>query len=87
VIVGFPAGQAADSLARIVSQGLSDRLKQQFLVENRPGAGGNIGSETVAKAAPDGYTILMEVMTSNATTPRSTSISTSTFGRTSRRSG
>jgi len=66
VIVGFPAGQAADSLARIVSQGLSDRLKQQFLVENRPGAGGNIGSETVAKAAPDGYTILMEVMTSNA---------------------
>ena len=66
VIVGFPAGQAADSLARIVSQGLSEQLKQQFVVENRPGAGGNIGSETVAKASPDGYTILMEVMTSNA---------------------
>jgi tripartite-type tricarboxylate transporter receptor subunit TctC len=66
VIVGFPAGQAADSLARIVSQGLSERLGQQFVVENRPGAGGNIGSEAVAKASPDGYTILMEVMTSNA---------------------
>jgi tripartite-type tricarboxylate transporter receptor subunit TctC len=66
VIVGFPAGQAADSLARIVAQGLSERLKQQFVVENRPGAGGNIGSETVAHAAPDGHTILMEVMTSNA---------------------
>jgi tripartite-type tricarboxylate transporter receptor subunit TctC len=66
VIVGFPAGQAADSLARIVSQGLSERLKQQFVVENRPGASGNIGSETVAKATPDGYTILMEVMTSSA---------------------
>jgi tripartite-type tricarboxylate transporter receptor subunit TctC len=66
VIVGFPAGQAADSLARIVAQGLSERLKQQFVVENRPGAGGNIGSETVAHATPDGYTILMEVMTSNA---------------------
>ena len=38
VVVGFPAGQAADSLARIVSQGLSERLKQQFVVENRPGA-------------------------------------------------
>jgi tripartite-type tricarboxylate transporter receptor subunit TctC len=66
VIVGFPAGQAADSLARIVSQGLSERLGQQFVVENRPGAGGNIGSEAVAKASPDGHTILMEVMTSNA---------------------
>jgi tripartite-type tricarboxylate transporter receptor subunit TctC len=66
VIVGFPAGQAADSLARIVAQGLSERLKQQFVVENRPGAGGNIGSETVAHAAPGGYTILVEMMTSNA---------------------
>lgn len=66
MVVGFPAGQAADSLSRIVAQGLTDRLGQQFLVENRPGAGGNIGSEVVAKAAPDGYTILMEVMTSNA---------------------
>src|SRR5664280_47113 len=66
VIVGFPAGQAADSLARIVAQGLSQRLGQQFVVENRPGAGGNIGTEAVVRAQPDGYTILMEVMTSNA---------------------
>jgi tripartite-type tricarboxylate transporter receptor subunit TctC len=65
VIVGFPAGQAADSLARIVAQGLSQRLGQQFLVENRPGAGGNIGTEAVARAQPDGYTILMEVLTAN----------------------
>lgn len=65
MIVGFPAGQAADSLARIVAQALSDRLKQQFLVENKPGAGGNIGTEAVVKAEADGYTILMEVVTSN----------------------
>jgi tripartite-type tricarboxylate transporter receptor subunit TctC len=66
MIVGFPAGQAADSLARIVAQGLSQRLGQQFVVENRPGAAGNIGTETVARAQPDGYTILMEVLTANA---------------------
>jgi tripartite-type tricarboxylate transporter receptor subunit TctC len=66
VIVGFPAGQAADSLARIVSQALSQRLGQQFVVDNRPGAGGNIGTDAVVRATPDGYTMLMEVMTSNA---------------------
>ena len=66
VITGFPAGQAADSLGRIVAQALSQRLGQQFVVENRPGAGGNIGTEAVVRAAPDGYTILMEVMTANA---------------------
>jgi tripartite-type tricarboxylate transporter receptor subunit TctC len=66
VIVGFPAGQAADSLGRIVSQALSQRLGQQFIVDNRPGAGGNIGTEAVVRAIPDGYTILMEVMTANA---------------------
>ena len=66
VIVGFPAGQAADSLARIVSQALSPRLGQQFVVDNRAGAGGNIGTEAVVRAAPDGYTMLLEVMTSNA---------------------
>lgn len=66
VITGFPAGQAADSLGRIVAQALSQRLGQQFVVENRPGAGGNIGTEAVVRATPDGYTILMEVMTANA---------------------
>jgi tripartite-type tricarboxylate transporter receptor subunit TctC len=66
MIVGFPAGQAADSIARLTAQALGDRLGQQFVVENRPGAGGNIATEIVAHAAPDGYTLLMEVMTANA---------------------
>ncbi|HEX3442236.1 MAG TPA: tripartite tricarboxylate transporter substrate binding protein [Pseudolabrys sp.] len=65
MVVGFPAGQAADSLARIVAQSLAERLGQSFLIDNRPGAGGNIGTETVVKAPADGYTILMEVVTAN----------------------
>jgi tripartite-type tricarboxylate transporter receptor subunit TctC len=65
MVVGFPAGQAADSLARIVAQSLAERLGQSFLIDNRPGAGGNIGTEAVAKAPADGYTILMEVVTAN----------------------
>src|SRR3974390_2460111 len=59
MIVGFPAGQAADSLARIVAQALSQRLGQPFIVENRPGAGGNIGTEAVVRASPDGHTLLL----------------------------
>jgi tripartite-type tricarboxylate transporter receptor subunit TctC len=66
VIVGFPAGNASDILARLVAQSLSERLGQPFIVENRPGAGGTIGTEVVVRAAPDGYALLMEVMTSNA---------------------
>jgi tripartite-type tricarboxylate transporter receptor subunit TctC len=66
VIVPFPAGQAADSISRIVAQALAARLGQQFIVENRPGAGGNIGTEVAVRAAPDGYAILFEVMTANA---------------------
>jgi tripartite-type tricarboxylate transporter receptor subunit TctC len=65
MVVGFPAGQAADSLARIVAQSLAERLGQSFLVDNRPGAGGNIGTEVVVKSPADGYTILMEVVTAN----------------------
>ena len=61
VIVGFPAGGATDIQARLASQWLSDRLGQQFIVENRSGASGNIGTEAVAKAAPDGYTLLQIV--------------------------
>jgi tripartite-type tricarboxylate transporter receptor subunit TctC len=59
VIVPFPAGQATDSVARIMGQSLSERLGQQFVIENRTGAGGNIGTESVAKASTDGYTLLL----------------------------
>jgi tripartite-type tricarboxylate transporter receptor subunit TctC len=58
VIVGFAAGQAIDIVTRIVAQALSERLGQQFIIENRPGAGGNIGTEAVVRAPPDGYTLL-----------------------------
>jgi tripartite-type tricarboxylate transporter receptor subunit TctC len=57
--VGFEAGGAADILARLMGQWLSERLAQQFVIENRSGAGGNIAAETVARAAPDGYTLLL----------------------------
>jgi tripartite-type tricarboxylate transporter receptor subunit TctC len=59
LIVGFAAGQAIDILARLVGQALSDRLGQQFIIENRPGAGGNIATELVVRSAPDGYTLLV----------------------------
>lgn len=58
VIVGFPPGGPTDVIARIVAQHLSDALGQQFIVENLPGAGGNIASGEVARATPDGYTIM-----------------------------
>jgi tripartite-type tricarboxylate transporter receptor subunit TctC len=63
VIVGFPPGSAPDIIARLAGQWLSDRLGQQFVIENRPGAGSNIGTELVVKAQPDGYTILVDVLT------------------------
>jgi tripartite-type tricarboxylate transporter receptor subunit TctC len=58
IIVGFPAGGATDILARITGQWLSEGFGQQFIIENRAGAGGNIGTEAVVKAPPDGYTLL-----------------------------
>ena len=66
VIVPFPAGQATDTIARLVSQSLSERLGQAFVIENRTGAGGNIGTEAVVRSAPDGYTLLLMGL-SNAT--------------------
>ncbi|MEN3377319.1 MAG: hypothetical protein V7604_2674, partial [Hyphomicrobiales bacterium] len=58
VVVPFPAGGNVDVLARAVAAELSVKLGQQFIVDNRAGAGGNIGGAAVAKAAPDGYTLL-----------------------------
>src|SRR5262250_2110260 len=59
VIVGFAAGGSADILARLIGQWLSERLGQPFIIENRPGAGTTIATEAVAKAPPDGYTLLL----------------------------
>jgi tripartite-type tricarboxylate transporter receptor subunit TctC len=64
-IVAFPAGNASDVLARLMGQGLSDRLAQKLVVENRPGAGSNVGTELVVRAPPDGYTLLL-ITPSNA---------------------
>ena len=68
-IVMYPAGSAPDIIARLAGQWLSDRLGQQFIIENRPGFGGNIATEFVAKSPPDGYTLLGPVSTNavNAT--------------------
>ena len=58
-IVTVPAGSGPDTVARIVGRGLSDRLGQPFIVENRPGAAANIGIEYVVRATPDGYVLLL----------------------------
>jgi len=59
VVVPYPPGGPTDIVARVVSQKLSEQMGQQFVVENRPGAGGNIGAEAVAKSPADGYTLLV----------------------------
>ncbi|HEU5273772.1 MAG TPA: tripartite tricarboxylate transporter substrate binding protein [Xanthobacteraceae bacterium] len=61
LIVGFPAGSGPDIIARLAAQSVSTRIGQEVVVDNRPGAGGNIGTEVAAKAAPDGYTIFQAV--------------------------
>ena len=69
IIAGFPPGGAADLLARVVGDKLSALLGQSFVVENRPGAGGTIGADAVAKAAPDGYTLLLGAAASQTIAP------------------
>src|SRR5436853_7220043 len=68
IIVPFAAGGGTDITARVIAQWLSERLGQQFVIENRPGGGTNIGTEAAAKATADGYTLLM-VGTSNTANP------------------
>src|SRR5712692_3544564 len=59
IVVGFAAGGGGDITARLIGQWLSERHGQSFVIENRPGAGSNIGTETVVRAPPDGYTLLL----------------------------
>src|SRR5262249_45021775 len=59
IVVGFAAGGGVDIVARLIGQSLSEQLGQQFVVENRTGAGSNIGTEAVVNSAPDGYTPLL----------------------------
>jgi tripartite-type tricarboxylate transporter receptor subunit TctC len=69
ILVGYPAGIAPDIFSRLAAQGLSERLGQQFIVENRPGANSNVATELVVRATPDGYTLLTMTATNaiNAT--------------------
>jgi tripartite-type tricarboxylate transporter receptor subunit TctC len=63
IVVGFPAGTSSDIVARLIAQWLSERLGQQFVVENRPGAGTNVATETVVQASPDGYSLVWVTQT------------------------
>ncbi|HEX3169607.1 MAG TPA: tripartite tricarboxylate transporter substrate binding protein [Burkholderiales bacterium] len=69
ILVGFAPGVAPDIAARLIAQRLSERLGQQFIVENRAGAGGNIGTEITATSVPDGYTVMLCTLGSHAITP------------------
>jgi tripartite-type tricarboxylate transporter receptor subunit TctC len=69
IVVSFSAGGPTDTVARVVGAKVAELLGQQFVVENRVGAGGNIGADMVAKAAPDGYTLLMATVSTHAINP------------------
>ena len=58
IVLGFPPGGSSDVIGRLMAQWLSERLRQPFVFDNRPGAGSNIGTELVARASPDGYALL-----------------------------
>ncbi len=59
IIAGFPAGSPTDIVSRLIGQWLQERLGQACIIENRPGAGGNIATEAAVRAVPDGYTLLL----------------------------
>src|SRR5260221_5809247 len=69
IVVPFAPGGSADTLGRIVAQKLSDQLKESFVIENRGGAGGALGSDLVAKAQPDGYTLVVSGIASHVIAP------------------
>lgn len=71
IIAPYPPGGGADAAARVIAQGLIDNTKQQFIVDNRPGASGQIGTALAAQAAPDGYTLLLGNVGPNAILPAS----------------
>jgi tripartite-type tricarboxylate transporter receptor subunit TctC len=66
IVVGFPPGGGADIVSRLIGQWLSERLGQRFVVENRPGAGSNIGADAVVRSPPDGYTLYLVTLPTNA---------------------
>jgi len=74
IIAPFAPGGSADTLGRLVAQKLSEDLKQSFIVENRPGAGGVVGSELVAKSPPDGYTLVVSGVASHVISPAMTKV-------------
>ena len=69
LVIPFAAGGGTDAVGRVIAQNLSERLKQQGVVENRVGASAQISAEFVAKAKPDGYTLLMSTNTSHSANP------------------
>jgi tripartite-type tricarboxylate transporter receptor subunit TctC len=68
-VVPYPAGGPVDTVARLLAQKVAESVKQPVIVDNKPGAGGNIGADAVAKASPDGYTILMGAVATHAINP------------------
>jgi len=69
IVVGFAAGGSTDKLARVLATRMTELLGQSVIVDNRPGAAGNLAAEAVAAAAPDGYTIFMSTVSSQAINP------------------